>query len=139
MTQRRQIVVAMKGIIRSPKGLLVVQRTPKDEVGAGTWEWPGGKLEFGETLVEGLRREIEEETGLTVTIGELLYATTFFTGPERQLVLLTYEAFHQGGEVRLSEEHTDWKWVQPDELPGILPAEIHHEMVRFGVYEKWKP
>ncbi|WP_058302324.1 NUDIX hydrolase [Gorillibacterium timonense] len=127
------IVVAMKGVIRSDQGLLLVKRAPKDETGAGVWEWPGGKLEFGEALSEGLHREILEETALDVTIDELLYATTFLTSPTRQVVLLTYKCQYCGGSVRLSEEHTDWRWVKPDELHGILAEDIWEDMSRYGV------
>lgn len=75
------IIVALKAIIMFDEKALISD----DEVGADTWEFVGGKLDFGKDLEIALKREIQEEVGLDVSINKLLYATAFKTHEHRQL------------------------------------------------------
>jgi mutator protein MutT len=84
------VINASKGLILRKGRALILQRSPYDPTFAGTWEFPGGKLEFGEKLEDCLRREIWEETHLQVEVERLLYANTFLTHPWRQVVVVTY-------------------------------------------------
>ncbi|WP_151735492.1 NUDIX hydrolase [Paenibacillus tengchongensis] len=131
----RSIIVAVKGVILNQGRVLLVQRTQADAVGAGTWECAGGKIEFGEGLEDALAREIKEETGLTVAVGDLLYATSFLTDQARQLVLLTYLCRSGGDKVQLSEEHSQYLWCTRNELQELLPAGILEDFTRSGVWE----
>ena len=117
-----EIRTALKGIVRRGERILVLRRSDSDEIGPGTWEFPGGKIRFGEELEEALLREIEEESGLAVEPGELLYATTFHPAPHRQIVLLSYACYWTGGEVALSEEHQEARWATREELGELLPT-----------------
>lgn len=128
------IIVAVKGFILHQGKTLLVQRTVSDTIGGGTWECAGGKIEFGETLEMALIREIQEETGLEVTVQHLLYATSFLTDPSRQLVLLTYLCGAQQNEIRLSSEHTDYRWCTKDELLTLLPSHIIDDLEQNGVF-----
>ncbi|KNH31494.1 NUDIX domain-containing protein [Exiguobacterium acetylicum] len=76
------IIPAVKGIIIHEQRLLIVRRAAAD-FGGGTWECPGGKIDFGELPVNSLVREIKEEAQLTVTPEHLLYASSFLTHPDR--------------------------------------------------------
>ncbi|WP_150267166.1 NUDIX hydrolase [Paenibacillus tepidiphilus] len=131
----RIIIVAVKGVILHQGRILLVQRTSADAVGAGTWECAGGKIEFGESLEDALAREIKEETGLTVAVGELLYATSFLTDPSRQLVLITYLCRSVREEVRLSEEHSQYKWCTRREAERLLSSGILEDFTRSGVWK----
>jgi ADP-ribose pyrophosphatase YjhB (NUDIX family) len=64
----RNVVVAASGIVVCDGELLVVRRGSAP--GAGTWSVPGGRVEFGETLRETVAREVLEETGIAVTVGD---------------------------------------------------------------------
>ncbi|WP_379164365.1 NUDIX domain-containing protein [Paenibacillus sp. sgz5001063] len=130
----RSIIVAVKGVILHQGRILLVQRAAADSVGAGSWECPGGKIEFGEGLEAALEREIEEETGLTVTVENLLYATSFLTDPGRQLVIITYWCRTDGNSVVLSEEHSDSKWCTRHELQSLLPPGIQAEFEKSNVF-----
>lgn len=77
MNLENEIHVVVKGVIVSEAKMLIVKRSAEDEIGAGTWEFPGGKIEFEEAIEAALIREVSEETGLSVTVDRLLYATTF--------------------------------------------------------------
>lgn len=124
MTDTNQIVVAVKGMIIHEGKVLIIQRANDDDIGGGTWECVGGKIDFGEELETALMREIKEEVGLDVTVDRILYATTFKTDPTRQVVILTYLCRSQNREVVLSKEHSDYLWSTKDQLRSLLTPEI---------------
>lgn len=128
-----KVVVVVKGIIEHKGRVLILQRSSMDEVDADRWEMVGGKIEFGEQLEEALVREVLEEAGIAVSVEKLLYATTFFTDPHRQIVLLSYLCRAANNEVTLSEEHRDYKWVEGFELGNYLPELIMNDLNRHNV------
>ncbi|MDP4086068.1 MAG: NUDIX domain-containing protein [Bacillota bacterium] len=117
------MVVALKGIIFHEGKVLIAQRA-NDDVGGGTWECVGGKMEFGEDLETALEREILEEVGLKVSIQRILYATTFKTDPTRQIIILSYLCKALTTDVILSDEHIDYQWATKEQLKTLLPPEI---------------
>lgn len=89
---------------------------------AGGWEFPGGKVDTGESDVDGLVRECREELGVTVAIGERL-------GPDVPIgtgryVLRVWTARVLAGEL-VAREHAELRWLAPDELDSVdwLPAD----------------
>lgn len=131
----RNIIVAVKGVIINQGKILLVQRASADAVGGGTWECAGGKIEFGEGLEAALVREINEETGLAVTVDSLLYAASFLTDPARQVVIITYLCRSGEQAIRLSEEHTDYRWCTKAQLHRLLPPQILAEFAKYHVLE----
>lgn len=131
----RNIIVAVKGVIINQGKILLVQRASADNVGGGTWECAGGKIEFGEGLEAALVREINEETGLAVTVDSLLYAASFLTDPARQVVIITYLCRSNEQVIRLSEEHTDYRWCTKAQLYYLLPPQIFAEFEKYHVLE----
>lgn len=79
--------MATKAIICFEGKYLIIKRSDDDETGAGTWEFPSGKLEFSESVEECV---VREETELDVEISGLGYVTDFFTSEVRKLVLINY-------------------------------------------------
>lgn len=134
MTEHK-IAVALKAVLVYNRRILMLQRSFEDDVGPGIWEFPGGKLEFGETLRDGLKREIREETGLAARVGQLLYATSFQTGPQRQVVLLTYLCGCESGAVRLSQEHEAFLWAARPQLAERLDPAILADLKENRVLE----
>lgn len=80
----------------------------------GLWEFPGGKIEPGETPQVCLKRELEEEFDIEAEIGGLLSSTIFryYLIP---IELLAYRARHMSGDFKINE-HDEIKWVAPGEL-----------------------
>ncbi|BCJ96075.1 hypothetical protein acsn021_36440 [Anaerocolumna cellulosilytica] len=117
---KKIIINAMKAMILYNKKVLIVKRTDNNRIGGGTWEFAGGKLEFGEDLISGLKREILEETGLEVTVDRLLFATTFQTHEYRQVVIINYLCKCNTDKVILSEEHTEYVWADKELLKKRL-------------------
>lgn len=89
---------------------------------AGEWEFPGGKIEPGESFDEGLLREVLEETGLVIFLQKVAGCTEFEL-PDRKVACLILEGHVQSGQVRLSDEHDAFDWVPIAELPGMDIAE----------------
>lgn len=81
---------------------------------AGLWEFPGGKLESGESPEEALVRECREECGIEIAVAEILDAT-FHRYPEKNVLLLFYRCSLVSGEVRHLHV-ADHAWVEPKEL-----------------------
>ncbi|BDG35825.1 NUDIX domain-containing protein [Saccharococcus caldoxylosilyticus] len=134
MTNANKMVVVVKGLILYEGKVLIVQRAKDDEIGGGTWELVGGKVEFGEDLETALVREIKEEVGLDVTVEKILYAITFKTDPTRQVVILTYLCRSNNRDVVLSKEHIDYRWSTKEQLRLLLTPEIISDFERNNVF-----
>lgn len=100
-------------IITRDKRLFIVQRKP-DKPYPLEWEFPGGKLEEGETGEQALVREIQEELNTGIN-GITLYDTTRHTYPEFTVDLFFYRASLSGVEPHVLE-HQQGLWVSPGEL-----------------------
>lgn len=88
------------------------------------WEFPGGKVEAGESREEALHREIREE--LELEIGDLEYLTTVdYNYPNFNLIMHCYVCKIEGGVLKLNA-HNDVKWVTLDEMKDEkwVPADV---------------
>lgn len=129
------IIVAVKAFIVYRGKVLIVQRSIGNTIGAGTWELVGGKLEFGESLEDGLKREVFEETQLDVTVEKLLFASSFKTHEYRQVVILDYLCYAKDNKVILSYEHDDYKWAGKKNLRKHLSKNLMKKIEEHGVFE----
>ena len=89
----------------------------------GMWEFPGGKIEPGESQETALKREIQEELGVDITIGELL-CTTEYDYPTFHLTMHCYLCSVASGEIEL-REHKSAQWLTAETLDTVewLPAD----------------
>jgi len=93
--------------------ILLGRRKPGGMIG-GKWEFPGGKLEAGERPEDGIRREIREELGIAVRVGDFLGSSRFKSGP-RSFELLAYLVTPLSNAYTLAE-HDEIRWVPLEEL-----------------------
>lgn len=87
-------LVRLTGILIEDDEILLVQESLRERT---NWNVPGGKLEFGESIREGLRREMREETGLDVEVGDLLYVCDRFRSLGDQVVDMSFIVRRRAG------------------------------------------
>lgn len=118
----KQLVVTA-AIIEKDGQILLAQRTPERHMGL-KWEFPGGKLEWGEEPRAGLQREIREELGIGITVGDVVEVVSH-TYEDRHIVLIGYRCQYASGELQKLDVH-DLRWVRPEELMSydLAPADV---------------
>jgi 8-oxo-dGTP pyrophosphatase MutT (NUDIX family) len=105
--------VSVAGIVVDPVGrVLIIQRRDNNH-----WEPPGGVLELGETFDEGVRREVLEETGISVEVERL---TGAYKNVPRGIVALVFRCRPVGGELSTTDESVSVKWVDPEEALSVM-------------------
>ena len=121
---RPVVDVAVGVLIRADGDFLLTSR-PAGKVYEGYWEFPGGKLEAGETVEQALRRELHEEIGITIDAAHL-WKVELVDYPHALVRLNFCKVFHWQGELHMREgQLCAWQRlpvvVQPV-LPGTLPV-----------------
>lgn len=105
--------ITTAGVIEKDGKILIAKRK-KGKCLDGNWEFPGGKLESGESPEEGLKRELKEELNIETSIGEFICSSDFTCG-ETLIRLLAYKVQYLSGEIKIID-HQEYKWVLPDEF-----------------------
>ena len=122
--------VAVKGIIRKDGKILVVKRAEQDGFRGGTWETVGGGIDENESPQEALKREIMEEAGVMVDIEEPFNVFYFKNGNGEIKIGITFLCDWISGEVVLSEEHSEHKWIEPGEFMNFESVPSLHEEIK---------
>ena len=126
------VVVAAAVVIRD--GRVLLTRRAEGQHLAGMWEFPGGKLEDGESPEEALARECREECGIDLEVAEIL-DVTHHRYPEKDVLLLFYRCELRAGEVRHLQV-ADHAWVAPDDLDDYpLPPADERVVARIRALE----
>ncbi|MBR4235454.1 MAG: 8-oxo-dGTP diphosphatase MutT [Clostridia bacterium] len=106
-------VAVTAGLIRKDGCILISRRHTGGGAG-GKWEFPGGKIERGETPEQALKRELAEELGVQVSVGRI-YDARIHEYPEKTVLVLFYECTLVNGEARALDS-AEIKWVLPNDL-----------------------
>lgn len=115
MTKTIEVVAA---VIFGERRVLCVQRAEHEkEYVSLKWEFPGGKVEVGESREEALVREIREELSVNIEVSEFLM-TVEHTYPDFHLTMHVFNCALQSGEIILNE-HVDMKWLFVEELGSL--------------------
>lgn len=105
--------VSVSGIVTDDHGrALLIRRRDNHR-----WEPPGGVLELGETIHDGLRREVREETGLDI---EPIALSGVYKNMTRAIVNLVFRCKITGGALATNDEATGFRWATESELPGLM-------------------
>jgi 8-oxo-dGTP diphosphatase len=116
-------MLVVAAIIKKNGKYLLTQR-PLGTYAELRWEFPGGKVKFGEDPRECLEREIEEELGVRIKAGEVFECSSHVYG-EKHVVLLGFLCTIVSGKVKRKEVN-DFRWLTPDEMNDydIVEADI---------------
>lgn len=122
MSERRELDVVAALLVRNGR-FLICQR-PADKERALEWEFPGGKIEPGESPQEALVRECAEELAVEIAVGGL-YAETTHSYPEFSIRLRLYDCEVVGGEPQ-QLEHNALAWIGASEMEqfDFCPADL---------------
>lgn len=108
-------------------GKVLVGQRPENHSLAGQWEFPGGKIELGETPEQALARELDEELGIQAEVGALRLACTHSYG-DVGIVILFYDIPYWKGEPK-AIHHLQLEWIYPQQLRDRPIPEANRKMM----------
>ncbi len=112
-----ELYPALKAVIERDGKFLILKRSDNEDVSKNEWDIPGGGIKFGEKPVDALKREIKEECGLDVDIIKPLRVWTFYKNSGKtQIFGVTFLCRYKEGNVTLSRGHTEYKWIDAEEI-----------------------
>ena len=130
--------VVCTSLVRNKEGkFLFCKRADDDPSGPRFWDWPGGCKDFLEQVEEGLVRETKEETGLDVQVEKILWFNVEGSKSDdnKEFVVLFFLCKAINEEVKLSDEHTEYRWLSLEEgnkLQSFPSNHILMEMIING-------
>ena len=128
-------VVGVGGVVVQDGLALIVKRA--HEPRKGEWSLPGGIVELGETLVDALKRELKEETGLDVEVGDVVEVFDRVHRLDGRIqyhfVIVDYLCRPIGGTLGAADDAEDVAWVAPDEIERYGVNEFAARVIRRGV------
>ena len=110
--------VGVAGVAIDGDRILMVRRGPTSTM-PGKWCIPCGYLDYGEDVRAGAAREVLEESGLEVEIGEAIWVESNFHDPAKLTVGIWFEATVTGGDLRAGDDAVEAGWFRLDELPDL--------------------
>ncbi len=110
------------------EGKILIARRKKEDSMADKWEFPGGEIESNETPEECLKRELFEEFGIDVEVGEFIGSSRALS-PPHSIELMAYRVSHISGEFRPAA-HQEIRWVLPSELKGYDFTEADRMIIK---------
>jgi len=137
MTNEKKFHVGVKALIETGDKLLLMKTIEWSGKSPAHWDIPGGRIQWGHTTEETLVREVEEETGIT-KVSDIEFYTAVISNieiplPDEKvgLVLMVYKVkVPQDSKVKLSEEHTEYEWVDKAEAAKRLSHKYPKEFTR---------
>lgn len=119
----RPVLAVLAVVIRDGKALLVQRANPPD---AGLWGFPGGKVDFGEGLMQAAERELFEETGVTATAQRIVTALDAISHTEagevqHHFALIAVQCAWQSGDPFAADDALDARWVSIEKMEKALP------------------
>ena len=120
--------LAVKSFIVNDDKLLIIKRADDDVHMPGVWEIPGGRLDDGENIEDGVKRETKEETNLDVDVIKKLSDQEFTRQDGQKIAMEIFLCKALNKDVKLSEEHSEFEWVDIDKAKEKVNGFFHGEV-----------
>src|SRR3989304_6034714 len=121
-------------VVENERGEILLARSNKPPV-EGKWVLPGGGINFGETSRQAAQREIKEETGLEIEVGDFITAYELIVPNENiHRLILYHKAKAVGGKLKASDDISELVWMKPNDIRQLKNA----TKVVFDILEKAK-
>lgn len=126
-------IVAVSGLIKNNDGKVLLEKSPDRG-----WEIPGGQVEIGESLIDALKREVKEETGIDIEVDELITVTSNISKrvqldgvtPIGSIVNFGFTGRYISGELTTSEESLEVDWFDRDKVLNMIGQEFNKDRVK---------
>jgi 8-oxo-dGTP diphosphatase len=119
----RKVVEVAVGVLMLPDGAFLLTSRPEGKAYAGYWEFPGGKVESGESIEQALRRELQEEIGVTIA-NATPWRVELVDYPHALVRLHFCKVLEWSGELEMREGQA-YSWQQlPVQVDPVLPGTI---------------
>jgi 8-oxo-dGTP diphosphatase len=119
---------AVKAFIVDNNRILIIKRTMNDVDKPGVWEMPGGRLEPNENPIKGLIREVKEEVNLDIEVIKLFSVRRFTRDDKQKIEMSIYLCKSKNKDVKLSEEHSNFEWIDIEKAKTKLTDFFHKEV-----------
>ncbi|MCA9379778.1 NUDIX domain-containing protein [Candidatus Dojkabacteria bacterium] len=121
MNTFNNVIFGQKALIINDAGKILIIKRDKELIYIEKWDVPGGKLDNDETLIEALTREIKEEVGLELHKIICTLTSSKFEGKLSGNLTIYRNIYlcRADGEIKLSSEHSEYKWVSPGDLTNF--------------------
>jgi len=118
MEEKYLFKIPQKALIEENGKFLIIKRSKDAKHFPDCWDLPGGKLERGETPNEGLKREVKEETSLEINVFDPIFS--HIQTKKKFAYIIVFECEIVSGEIKLSNEHSEYKWATKEEILELL-------------------
>jgi ADP-ribose pyrophosphatase YjhB (NUDIX family) len=127
-------IVTVGGLVKNDEGNILMVKDP-----VRGWEIPGGQVEIGETLTDAFKREIKEETGVDIEVGNSISVSSNIgigiqydgVSPIPTIVTFGFNAKAISGELTTSEETIEVKWVDRNQVLDLIDADFSKDRTRY--------
>lgn len=118
------MIKVVAAILKKEDKILIAKKREGKPI-AGMWEFPGGKIEEGETPEESLIRELREEMDIKIKVKEYVGESIYDYGDGKVISLKGFTAEIVEGDIKLTD-HDEYKWVTLEEIYNykVAPADI---------------
>lgn len=132
-------VIGVAGVVWRGERVLLIRRGRPPRM--NEWSLPGGRQELGETVAEAVRREVREETGLDVTVGEIVAVADLIDRDDAGRIRFHYTlidllAEWRNGEARAGDDAAEVAWATLDELPQYTLWSETERVIRLSATQR---